>query len=660
MADPKQSSSLPVKKRRSRAKTRTTAVKPARSAEFVVDSDDSGDASTPTVKKPGSEAARSKPDLATPEAPKASNKQVKASKERKSPSPSPVEDDSSDSGSESDSSSDDEKLSSKKMQVEAQDGSPTPRPKSAAARPASATPSIKPSTTAKPLNQKNGRTSIAASKNSKSEAEGSSEDSIGESESASGSESESGSSDKTSLQSPTKSSPPQKSPPRRPTPAYEPPAGFNPTSISLHPASKFSEILAPSNLQGKQIWHITAPDTVPISLVKEVSTENIGNGASVLEYRGAKYGLVPESDAEQASSRALLLPSTQTDDYRPSKTTIIKTLHLQQVLSLPKNALAPAVHPKGLASEPEPYKKTLRPQPEGLRMRYRPFGVSDDSDLDSACEPMPKAPEFRMPAPVKETSPSKKRKRHESNDGSSKQDSAVKSKKRKPSPQASAGAIENPIDIDALSDERSNGTESPIKTSSRQVDGVTSSSNLTNGHETKEERRRRKKEKKHPQQPPPSKPLTALPPDLQQTADTIQPGEVIQGAAPAIANALEGTNPMNAISPKKDLPKTDDEHDKAHRRKEKRKRKQKEIEKEKEMPSTKNIELTDSSRQHMLQEIETAQRGADIPVSIKGDEGKRRGEKREGKGERGAGVGGVEGEERRRKKEEKKKRRRGA
>lgn len=682
MAGLKQSSSLPVKTQRSKAAKQTTAIKPSRSAEFVVDSDDSGDTSTASVKKPELQATRSQPDLAKPEAPKVSNKQVNASKKRNSPSASPVEDDSSNPDSESDSSSQDEKASSKHMKILAQDGSLTPKPKPAAASPASAKPSIKPSTNAKPLNQKNGRMSIATSNQSKSEAEGSSEDSISESESGSGSESESGSSDKTSLQSPRKNSPTQKSPSRRPTPAYEPPDGFNSTSISLHSASKLSEILAPSNLQGKQIWHITAPETVPISLVKEVSTQNIGNGGPVLEYRGATYGLVPESDAEQASSRALLLPSNQTNDYRPSKTTIIKTLHLQQILSLPKNALAPAVHPSRSASEPESYKKTLRQQPEGLRMRYRPFGVSDDSDLESPSKPMPKAPEFRMPAAVKETSPSKKRKRQESNDDSSKLDSAVKSKKRKPSPQATAGAIEDPIDIDALSDKRSNGTASPIKTSSRQLNGVQSSNDLANGNETKEERRRRKKETKLAQQPSPSKPLTALPPDLQQTADTIQPGEVIQGAAPAIANAVEGTNSLKAIAPKSDLP----DDDKATRRKEKRKHKQKETEIETEKPShpaSPSVPAPDPdiTAQQMLREIETAQREADIPVSTTRDEGKRRRGKREGKagrGELGAGVGdgeglgvegvegegvrgeGVDGEERKRGKEERRKRRRGA
>ena len=425
----------------------------------------------------------------------------------------------------------------------------------------------------------------------------------------------SGSSDNTSLQSPGKKSPIQKSVSQQPEPTYDPLAGFESTSISVHPASTLSEILAPSNLEGKLIWHITVPELVPISLVKEVSTQNIGNGASILEYHGAKYGLVPESQVEQSSSRALLLPSTQTNNYRSSKTNITKTLHLQQIVSLPSHAFKPPVHPNRSASASESYRKSPRQQPEGLRMRYHPFGASDESDSESISEPMPKAPEFRIPAPVKESSPGRKRKRSESNDGSHNASSAVKSKKRKQSPQVTAGAIENPIDIDAISDKSFNGAESQTKSPHPEINGLKLKGKLPDGNETKEERRKRKDKNKLEKQQSPSKPATALPLDVKQDAETMQPGEVVEGA-PVVANAVEGTASVDGISSRKAEPR--DEKRKC--REERRRRKELErASRGASLVSAEDVSSQRDTRDQILQEIEDAQRDASIPMSMPSD-----------------------------------------
>lgn len=611
MAGLKKSSSLPAQKPKAKAEKSAKANYSTLSAEFVVDSDDSRDAHTPIIQRPVSKKTKTKPSSAKPTATEASIPRAKPSKKRKSPSPSPAKDSSSGSESENGSISQDENSHSQKRILPAQDGSPTPKPKLATARPVLKKPSIKPSINVKPLDQKKERGTGATQNQSKFEVRESSDDDSSGSESGSGSESASGSSDKTSLQSPRKKSPVQKSVSQQPTSTYKPPTGFESTSISLHPASTLSEILAPSNLQGKQIWHITAPDLVPISLVKEVSTQNIGNGASILDYHGAKYGLVPESEGDQASSRALLLPSAQTNDYRPSKTNIIKTLHLQQLVSLPSHALEPAFHPNRSASSTESYGKTPRQQPEGLKMRYRPFGVSDDSDLDSTSEPMPRAPEFRTPAPVKESPHGRKRKRPKSDEDDHSTVSAVKPKKRKESLQATPGAIENPIDIDAMSDKRSAGAESPIKTPHHNVNGVQSNGGLPNGNETKEERRKRREKKRLDQRESQPKPATALPLDVKHDAETMQPGEVVEGAS-AFANAVEGTTSINGISTQKES-----KEEKAKRREEKRRRRESErtnrgassISAE-EKPQR---EVADS-QEEMMQEIENAQRDASIPI----------------------------------------------
>ena len=581
MPAPKKSSSLSAKKPRAKA-AKTATVK--LSSEFVLDSDDSGEAEITKAQKPASKTTGSTINTARPAEAKASDSQARPSKKRKSPSQGPEEEDSSGSESGNDtSSSEDEKRPSKKRILTVQDRSPTPEPKpaTATARLVSAKHSIKPSTNVKPLNQKKEHKSGTANEDSNTETEEGSEDSSSGSESGSESGSVSGSSDKTSLQSPRKKSPDQKTVPQQPDPIYEPPAGFESATISLHPASKISELLAPSNLRGKQLWHITAPDSVPISLIKEVSTGNIENGSSILEHHGAMYGLVPESESEQASGRALLLPSTQTNDYRHSKTTVVRNLHLQQLVSLPNHAFDPPVQRNRSASASNAYRKTPRQQPEGLRMRYRPFGASDESDMESTPEPLQKAPEFRIPAPIKESSPSKKRKRHESNNVSASSSSALKSKKQKRSPQATAGAIEDPKEVDPISATRSNAADSPSKTPRQQTNGNKSTTSVepngNNTTETKEERRKRREQKRLAKQASvsSSKPATAVPLDMKHDAETIQPGEVIEGGGDAFANAVQGTPSVNIdINTSTSPSKKETKDEKRKRRDEKRRKKE--------------------------------------------------------------------------------------
>ena len=615
MAGSRQPSSLPPKMPKVKAAKSVTATKPSLSTEFVVDSDDSGDARAVTGTKLASETAKSNSNISKTGKLKSSTSQEKKSKKRKSPSPSSAKDDSSASESENNSSNQNEKSPPMKRILAAQDGSPKPKLKPAAARPVLTKRSINPSTNVKPLDQEKERGLGADRNKSNSEAARSSEDtssgSESGSESGSGNESKSGSSDQASLQNPRKRSPVRKGVPQQRTPTYEPPAGFKSSSISLHPASQPSEIFAPSNLQGKQIWHITAPESIPISLAKEVSTQDIGNGACVLEYHGAKYGLVPESEAEQTSSHALLLPSAETNDYRPSKTAIVKTLHLQQFISLSSHAVEPAADLKRSASASESYKKTPRQQPEGLRMRYRPFGVSDDSSSESPSEPIPKAPEFRIPAPVKATSPARKRKRPESNDDSSNTASAVKSKKRKEIHYATAGAIEDVMDVDSIQDKRSNGVEKSTKSPNPGINGVKMKGSLPNGNETKEERRRNAKDEPSRQRPMPA---TALPLDVKQHPKTTQPGEVVDNVP--TNTVTEGTSTTN------NSPRKDSKDDKAKRREKGRRRK--EMERASRGASLVSAEVIPQrevvdGKDQIMQEMETAHRQASIQLDTPKD-----------------------------------------
>lgn len=197
---------------------------------------------------------------------------------------------------------------------------------------------------------------------------------------------------------------------------YALPPGFEPTSLSSNPASKATELFAPATLQGKQLWHITVPAGVSIEPVEEVALQKVQDGSSVLSHKGADYGLIAETD-DIGSRDVLLLPSIEDDQYKISGHAIVKTLHLQQLVGT-----ATAVHdndaipPFTASADRARQRKPVPQQPEGLRMRYRPFGDSDSGTSSSngiiGREQPP--PQFRVPKGVPETaSPPKKRKRDE-------------------------------------------------------------------------------------------------------------------------------------------------------------------------------------------------------------------------------------------------------
>ncbi len=112
----------------------------------------------------------------------------------------------------------------------------------------------------------------------------------------------------------------------------------------------------------------------------------------MLSHEGSDYGLVPEVEGRNAKD-TLLLPYSKSNDYRDANITITKTLHLQQLARLPSLSYRSRGLSNGITKAPVTYKKTVRQQPEGLRMRYRPFGDSESSSSDSSDE----APQFRVP-----------------------------------------------------------------------------------------------------------------------------------------------------------------------------------------------------------------------------------------------------------------------
>ena len=286
-------------------------------------------------------------------------------------------------------------------------------------------------------------------------------------------------------------------------------------------------MFSPTNLAGKEIWHITAPSSVPISSIKEVSQQSILSRSSILTYKGSDYGLIPDSGTEEA----LLLPSAEDNNYKSHNTATIRTLHLEQIVGLPHHALSPAKSSNQSAPIPHAHKRAPRAQPEGLKMRYHPFGVVDISDDEVPSKDVPKVPHFRVPGAV-EATPAEKRKRvsiDHSAQSPTISSSKARSKKTKVRQEAKVDEHDDVMDID------------PVEQQASEKEGASQAK--TNGVSEKHTPKRAKSKKskskateKTPDPPPHQSAASQslLPADIAEQAEIIMPEEVVTTGASAI------------------------------------------------------------------------------------------------------------------------------
>ncbi len=525
MADPKPSSSTTARKPKAQTSRPAKATyKTPLSAELVGNSDDCDEETSTESRKKDAEIKKPTATAPKPVAARPTSGGVKQSKKLKGPSPAPNRPISNGSDAMKDSQDISTAEDDSNGSSSSRDPSPPPVGATNSARVRAAHAKLP-----KPLMSK----ATAPSKNSEQPDSHSGKrlalDSASEEESESSgvgsieteSEDESASSNKTSIQSPRKCSPAHKIVPKPALLPYEPPPGFEPALISSHPSSKVTEILASSNLAGKQLWHITVPSSVPVTAIKEISAQSLQSGNPILSYKGADYGLVPKSGAE-ASIHALLLPSTHTNDYQPCRIPLLRTLHLQQLVKIPIRAHQTAGVPNP-TSKPQTHVKAVRQQPQGLKMRYHAFGTSDHSESDVSATTAFKAPEFRIPdASVR---PSKKRKLS-NNVADSTEASPTKVKKHKARHEIPVRTEDSAMDIDSPMNEI-------LKESSRSsvASPVEIRANVFNGVESSTERKREKDGKRHKDRKTPTASQSILPTDLTKEAETIMPEEVVHSGA---------------------------------------------------------------------------------------------------------------------------------
>jgi hypothetical protein len=103
---------------------------------------------------------------------------------------------------------------------------------------------------------------------------------------------------------------------KRPPP-YNPPVGFEKAPLDGTP--KVVEMFRKSNLEGKQIWYFTAPASLPVSSIGEMSLNDATTSRAILNSKSAEYRFIRDS-AEDKTYTKIMVPHGSDDGYRMGET----------------------------------------------------------------------------------------------------------------------------------------------------------------------------------------------------------------------------------------------------------------------------------------------------------------------------------------------------
>ena len=183
-----------------------------------------------------------------------------------------------------------------------------------------------------------------------------------------------------------------------PAKPYKPPAGYTLVESTQSPA--LTSLLGARSLTAdKQIWHITAPADLPLSALTTLTLDAIQSGQPVLRHHDVDYVLVDQhrtsGGGATGASTHLLVPNEAGTGYTFAAQPLARRLHLQPKIVLPNLSKRQADPDKGghvAADISQAPIVAARPQPAGLRMRWKPpgfghglpgrVGIDGDSDED--------------------------------------------------------------------------------------------------------------------------------------------------------------------------------------------------------------------------------------------------------------------------------------
>ncbi|KAL9094802.1 MAG: hypothetical protein Q9165_002750 [Trypethelium subeluteriae] len=241
-------------------------------------------------------------------------------------------------------------------------------------------------------------------------------------------------------------------------PRFQLPKGFEPVKPPKISSAPSLRPFSPSNLQGKQLWHIVAPAKMPMSAIHEIAFDRAMNGQPVLSHKGTSYG-VRHSNEPECKDVRLLVPSERGDSLKAVHTRMAETIHFHQLLEVADTSFTPKMELRGTGAAScmrLPRSKPPPKQRKGLKMGYMPSAVagtsctigSSDSEAEEQIEAEPNgiddngslqtqvkdrqqnSPEFKKPEKRKregnDATPQKTKKKAKREDERGKSDDASK------------------------------------------------------------------------------------------------------------------------------------------------------------------------------------------------------------------------------------------
>lgn len=144
-----------------------------------------------------------------------------------------------------------------------------------------------------------------------------------------------------------------------------------------------AHLLDPASLEGKQIWLISAPASVPIADLKSIPVSNPKAGEVVLSNNGNDFALAHGNEAQKAY---VLIPAQGGKKglkYKVAPVQPERHLQLEQVVQIPD-----ALRQQETASQKESVDAPINvhnvrpvvPQLEGLRTRWWPLGFEGEDE----------------------------------------------------------------------------------------------------------------------------------------------------------------------------------------------------------------------------------------------------------------------------------------
>lgn len=208
---------------------------------------------------------------------------------------------------------------------------------------------------------------------------------------------------------------------------YVPPQGY--TANKMQPSEMSSQVQNIfKDLEGKQIWHISAPASFPISKLESLNVPTALNGEPVLQHKGISYTMSRGDNGETA----LLTPKPNGDYVRTAA--VNRTFNIRgssdtttrvEDGTTEDSALsqtnqrdesgATSSNPSVFFATKTGQRKAPRKQPENLKARYVPYGVvaeavqtenedAQDDDVQMAdVSPEPKEPTQSTPKSSKKS-----------------------------------------------------------------------------------------------------------------------------------------------------------------------------------------------------------------------------------------------------------------